>query len=170
MKQHPRPPPLHRSSRARPPRPTRPPSSPRLTRRTGRPKLASGRTGPRRTGAKVQQYEREKLPEAERAAAEAEERGRTAATQAFGQRLATSEIRTAAAEAGADLSGVFDYLDLSRFVAEDGEPDAKAIKAFVGGLPAREAPPAPAFDGGTRTPAPAPQGMTGLIRKAAGRA
>lgn len=119
--------------------------------------------------AKVQQYEREKLPEAERAAVDAEERGRQAATQEFGKRLATSEIRAAAATAGADLAGVFDYLDLGRFVGEDGEPDAKAIDAFVGGLPKKEAP-TPSFDGGSRTPTPPQQGMTGLIRKAAGRA
>ena len=71
---------------------------------------------------------------------------------------------------GADLAGVFDYLDLSRFVGDDGEPDEKAIKAFVGGLPKKgdEAP--PSFDGGTRTTPAAPQGMSTLIRKAAGRA
>jgi hypothetical protein len=119
--------------------------------------------------AKVQQYEREKLPEAERAAAEAEARGRTAAAQEYGKRLATSEIRAAAASEGADLAGVFDFLDLSRFVGEDGEPDEKAIKAFVGGLPKKNPEP-PSFDGGSRTPAPAQQGMSQLIRKAAGRA
>ena len=124
----------------------------------------------RDNAAKLREYEREKLPEAERAAADAEERGRKAATQEYGKRLATSEIRAVAATAGADLAGVFDYLDLSRFVGEDGEPDAKAIEAFVEGLPKKEAP-TPSFDGGTRTSPPAPQGgMTGLIRKAAGRA
>jgi hypothetical protein len=120
--------------------------------------------------AKVQEYEREKLPEAERKIAEAEARGRTAAAQEYGKRLATSEIRATAASEGADLAGVFDYLDLSRFVGDDGEPDDKAIKAFVGGLPKKgdEAP--PSFDGGTRTTPAAPQGMSTLIRKAAGRA
>lgn len=97
--------------------------------------------------AKVEQYEREKLPEAERAAAEAEERGRKAAASEFGQRLATSEIRAAAATAGADLTGVFDYLDLARFVDENGEPDEKAIKSFVAGLPAKD-------DGKRRAPRP----------------
>lgn len=109
------------------------------------------------------------MTDAERAIAEAETKGRTAATAEFGKRLATSEIRAAAATAGADLAGVFDYLDLGRFVGDDGEPDEKAIKAFVEGLPQKENP-APSFDGGSRTPAPAQQGMSGLIRKAAGRA
>lgn len=109
------------------------------------------------------------MTDAERAIAEAETKGRTAATSEFGKRLATSEIRASAADAGADLAGVFDYLDLARFVGDDGEPDDKAIKAFVGGLPKKD-PGAPSFDGGTRTPPPAQQGMSGLIRKAAGRA
>lgn len=109
------------------------------------------------------------MTDAERAVADAEAKGRTAATSEFGKRLATSEIRAHAADAQADLAGVFDYLDLSRFVGEDGEPDDKAIKAFVAGLPKKD-PGTPSFDGGTRTPPPAQQGMSGLIRKAAGRA
>lgn len=123
-------------------------------------------------GTKANEFDKQRkaaMTEAERAVAEAEERGRTAAASDFGKRLATSEIRAVAADAGADLAGVFDYLDLTRFVGEDGEPDAKAITAFVGGLPKKD-PGTPSFDGGTRTTAPAPQGMTGLIRKAAGRA
>lgn len=109
------------------------------------------------------------MTDAERAVAEAEARGRTAAVTAFGQRLATSEIRAAAASVGADLDGVFDYLDLSRFVGDDGEPDMKAVKAFVGGLPVKSSTP-PGFDGGPRTTAATPQGMSQIIRKAAGRA
>jgi hypothetical protein len=123
-------------------------------------------------GTKANEFDKQRkaaMTDAERAVAEAEERGRTAAASTFGKRLATSEIRAVAADAGADLAGVFDYLDLSRFVGEDGEPDTKAIAAFVGGLPKKD-PGTPSFDGGTRTTAPAPQGMNGLIRKAAGRA
>jgi hypothetical protein len=109
------------------------------------------------------------MTDAERAVAEAEARGRTAAVSEFGKRLATSEIRATAATEGADLAGVFDFLDLGRFVTDDGEPDEKAIKSFVAGLPKKD-PGTPSFDGGPRTPPPAQQGMSGLIRKAAGRA
>ena len=109
------------------------------------------------------------MTDAERAVAEAEAKGRTVAASEFGKRLATSEIKAAAADAQADLAGVFDYLDLTRFVGEDGEPDEKAIKAFVEGLPKKD-PGTPSFDGGTRTAPAAPAGMNGLIRKAAGRA
>lgn len=118
--------------------------------------------------AKVQQYEREKLPEAERQIAEAEERARAAAAQDYGKRLARSEITAAAATAGAEIGGVFDYLDLGRFVGDDGEPDTKAITAFVDALPKRGAAP-PSYDGGTRTTSPA-KDMNQFIRQAAGRA
>lgn len=74
------------------------------------------------------------MTDAEKAVVEAEERGRTSAASEFGKRLATSEIRAAAATAGVALDGVFDYLDLSRFVDESGEPDQKAIKSLVAGL------------------------------------
>lgn len=109
------------------------------------------------------------MTDTERAIEEAKAAARQEATSTFGKRLATSEIRAAAADAGADLAGVFDFLDLGRFVTEDGEPDEKAIKSFVAGLPKKD-PGAPSFDGGPRTSPPAQQGMTGLIRKAAGRA
>jgi hypothetical protein len=105
---------------------------------------------------KAQEFEKQRkaaMTEAERAVAEAEERGRTSATEAFGKRLATSEIRAAAADADRDLAGVFDFLDLTRFITEDGEPDEKAIKSFVDGLPSRNA---------TRSPRPdANQGRSG---------
>lgn len=95
------------------------------------------------------------MTDAERAVSEAEARGRTAATEAFGKRLATSEIRAAALDADRDLTGVFDYLDLTRFLDEDGEPDDKAIKAFVDGLPVRD-------EGKPRAPKPdANQGRSG---------
>lgn len=119
--------------------------------------------------AELEKQRKASMTEAEKAVAEAEERGRTAATQAFGQRLAKSEIRAVATEAGAELAGVFDYLDLNRFVGEDGEPDSKAIKSFVDALPKKDAQP-PSFDGGGRATAAAAPGMSQLIRKAAGRA
>lgn len=95
------------------------------------------------------------MTDAERAVVEAEERGRTAAALDYGKRLATAEIRAAALDTGRDLTGVFDYLDLTRFLNDGGEPDDKAIKAFVDGLPVRD-------DGKPRAPKPdANQGRPG---------
>jgi hypothetical protein len=105
------------------------------------------------------------MTDAERAVAEAEAKGRTAAATEFGKRLATSEIRAAAADVKADLTGVFDYLDLTRFI---GEPDAGAIKAFVDALPKKEALP-PSFDGGGRSTATGGDDMNKLIRAGLGR-
>jgi membrane protein involved in colicin uptake len=118
--------------------------------------------------AELEKQRKASMSEAEKAVAEAEQRGRTTAASDFGKRLARSEIRATAADASADLEGVFDYLDLGRFVGEDGEPDAKAIKAFVDGLPKKAT--TPSFDGGTRGTARAGGDMNQLIRRAAGHA
>lgn len=103
----------------------------------------------------LEKQQQASMTEAERAVAEAESRGRTVATQEYGKRLATSEIRAAALDSDRDLTGVFDYLDLTRFLDDDGEPDDKAIKAFVDGLPVRD-------EGKPRAPKPdANQGRSG---------
>jgi hypothetical protein len=120
---------------------------------------------------KAQEFDKQRkaaMTDAERAVAEAEERGRTAAVSEFGQRLAKSEIRAAASDAGVSLDGVFDYLDLGRFVTEAGEPDTKAINGFVAALPKKDT--TPSFDGGPRTPAPVAGDMNAALRKATGRA
>lgn len=111
------------------------------------------------------------MTEAERAVAEAEERGRKAATSDFGSRLAKSEFVAAAARRNPsfDAAAVLEDLNLARFVTDDGEPDAKAIEAAVVRL-VPEPSGSPSFDGGARTPPPVQTGMSSLIRKAAGRA
>jgi hypothetical protein len=103
----------------------------------------------KQAAAELDKQRKAAMTDAELAVAEAEERGRKTALGEFGKRLATSEIRAAAADANADLTGVFDYLDLGRFVDENGEPDEKAIKSFVAGLPVKD-------DGKPRTPRPDP--------------
>lgn len=131
---------------------------------------AAHRTEKNALAKELEDVRKSSMSEAEKAVAEAEARGRTTAATEFGKRLATSEIRAEAASAGADITGVFDYIDLTRFVGEDGEPDTKAIKAFVGALPTKEMPP-PSFDGGSRTPPSGGRGdMNQMLRKASGRA
>ena len=108
------------------------------------------------------------LSESERAIADAEQRGRTAAMADIGKRLAKAAIETAAAKRNADFNPAgLDYLDLTKFVGEDGEPDAKAISAYVeANIPAT--PGTPSFDGGARKPAPTGGDMNSIIRRAAG--
>ena len=111
------------------------------------------------------------MSEAEKAIAEAEVKGRTAATAEFGKRLAKAALDTAAARRNPDFdTAALEYVDLSRFVGDDGEPDAKAIAAAVERLVPTASGAAPGFDGGTRTSTPKGADMNSLLRQAAGRA
>lgn len=120
----------------------------------------------------LDEFKKSSMSDAEKAVAEAEERGRTAAASEFGKRLARTEFDAVAGRRNPDFdtASALEYVDLGKFVGEDGEPDTKAIKAAVERLVPEPANGAPSFDGGTRTTAPAPQGMSQIIRKAAGRA
>jgi hypothetical protein len=112
------------------------------------------------------------MSESERAIEEAKQAARTEAATNYGKRLARTEFDALAGRRNPDFdtASALEYVDLTRFVGEDGEPDSKAIKAAVERLIPAPADGPPSFDGGPRTPAPAPQGMSQIIRKAAGRA
>jgi len=133
-----------------------------------------------RTEAKAAAVELDKvrsasLSEAEKAVAEAEKRGRSAAATEFGQRLVRSDFVAAAARRNAefDAAAVLDDLNLARFVGEDGEPDTaaigKAVERLVPELSAGSPRP-PSFDGGARTTPPPAVDMNTALRRAAGRA
>lgn len=111
------------------------------------------------------------MSETEKAIAEAEAKGRSNATAEFGKRLAKAALDTAAARRNPDFdTAALEYVDLSRFVGDDGEPDTKAIAAAVERLvPAAGGAPA-GFDGGSRTSSPKGGDMNSLLRQAAGRA
>ncbi|MFI7014392.1 hypothetical protein [Streptomyces sp. NPDC050164] len=88
------------------------------------------------TRAKTNHTELEKLrtanmSEQEKAVAEAEKAGRTAAASEYGQKLAAAEFRAAVAAAGIDLGDAAEYIDVNRFVGEDGEVNVAAIKSAV---------------------------------------
>lgn len=112
------------------------------------------------------------MTDAERAISEAEAKGRTAATTEFGKELAQTQFDALAGRRNPDFdtAKALKRLDLSSLLGEDGRPDMKEIQAAVDDLVPAPADGPPSFDGGTRTPAPAPQGMSQIIRKAAGRA
>lgn len=133
---------------------------------------AKYRTEAKASAAEVEKVRQASMTEAEKAVAEAETRGRTAATADFGKRLATSKFEALASKRNPafDTAPVLEIIDVGRFVGDDGEPDEKSITAAVEKLvPAAEAG-VPNFDGGPRGTPPAPSGMNGLIRKATGRA
>jgi len=124
---------------------------------------------------KAMQREIEKLRQAqmteqERAVAEAEKRGRQSALGEVGTRLARVRFDALAARRNPDYdtSGL-DFIDLKRFVADDGELDEKALAAAVERLvPAAQTGP-PSFDGGARKTASPTASMDALIRRQAAR-
>ena len=111
------------------------------------------------------------MTEAERAVAEAEQRGRTTATTEFGKRLARTEFDAIAARRnpGYDSAQALEWVDLTRFVGENGEPDRDAIKQAVERLVPEPSSAPPSFDGGSRTPTAPTTDMNDVIRRAAAR-
>lgn len=112
----------------------------------------------------LEQLRQSRMTENEKAVAEAERRGRLAGAE----RLAKAELRaTAAGRVPKDaLDGFLEFADMKRFLAEDGEPDTKAIEAAVKKLGGTDR--ATDYDGGARTSAGKAPDMNNLIRRAAG--
>lgn len=108
------------------------------------------------------------LTEQEKAVAEAEQRGRSAALASTGARLARAEFRAAAAGQvdKETLDAYLEDVDLSKFLSEDGEPDTKAIEGRIKKLAGGST--KTSYDGGARTTAAAPADMNSLIRRQAG--
>lgn len=129
-----------------------------------------------RTANKALEKELETLRQAsmsadEKALAEAEARGRTAASTEWGSRLARSEFNAQAAKRNPEFKpeDVMDFVDLSKFVGEDGEPDVKAISSAVERLVPEPSNAPPSFDGGHRSSPPKGSNFSDVIRGAAGR-
>lgn len=108
------------------------------------------------------------MTEQERAVADAEQRGRTAALAGAGERLVRAEFRAAAAgRVDKDtLAAYLEDVNLGKFLGDDGEPDVKAIEARIGKLAGPVG--GTDFDGGARTPGAKPTNMNELIRRQAG--
>lgn len=82
----------------------------------------------------LEKVRQQNMSEQEKAVAEAETKGRTAAASEYGAKLAAAEFRAAVGLAGIDLGEAADLIDTRQFVGEDGEVDTKAIKAAVAKL------------------------------------
>lgn len=106
------------------------------------------------------------MTEQERAVADAATRGRTEALAGVGQRLAAAEFRAAAAGRLDNIDELLEDLNLGKFVAADGEPDLKAIRARVDKWAPKQQP--TDYDGGARSTRPAATNMNQLIRQRAG--
>ncbi|MFE9455975.1 hypothetical protein [Streptomyces californicus] len=74
------------------------------------------------------------MTDAEKAVEAARAEARTAALSEYGTRLADAELRAQAAKAGVELPPA-DFLNLSKFVGDDGSVNADVIGSFVSSLP-----------------------------------
>ncbi|MFP8960029.1 hypothetical protein ACLIYP_05570 [Streptomyces nanhaiensis] len=81
--------------------------------------------------AELEKLREQQMTEQERAVKEAEKAGRTAAAAEYGRRLAEAEFRAATAAAGVDLGDAAEFIDVGRFVGDDGEVNTAAIKSAV---------------------------------------
>ena len=121
--------------------------------------------------AKAQALEDASATETERAVKQARREAETETSQKWGTRLARSAFDAAAGRRNPDFNTdeALEYVDLSKFVGADGEPDAAAIKAAVERLVPAPADGPPSFDGGARSTAKTTD-FNQVLRQAAGRA
>jgi len=119
----------------------------------------------------LQERDMSELQRAQKAAVDADARAKEVAAR-YGERLARSHFDALAARRNPDAktAEVLEYVDLSRFVNEDGDLDEKGLAAAVARLIPEPQGGAPTFDGGARKSPPAGQDMNQIIRTAAGRA
>lgn len=106
--------------------------------------------------------------DAERAAAEAEERAYNAAMSGVVPRLVKAEFRAAAKGVleSDQLEALLEDVDLTKYVSDDGEPDLDKIDRKIKAV-APKAPP-PSFGQGDRGRAPKNTNMNDFIRRQAG--
>ncbi|MGW2539323.1 hypothetical protein ACWC5I_00225 [Kitasatospora sp. NPDC001574] len=73
------------------------------------------------------------MSDQEKALADARAEGRKSALSEVGTSLVQAEIRAQAATVGVSVST--EYLDLGRFLADDGRADAEKVKGYIESLP-----------------------------------
>lgn len=83
--------------------------------------------------AELDTFRQSQMSEQERAIEAAKAEARKAALSEVGTSLVEAEIRAQAATAGVTVPT--DYLDLNRFLSEDGRADGDKVKAFISSLP-----------------------------------
>lgn len=88
----------------------------------------------RNAATELEKLRKEHMTDQEKAVAEAEAKGRTAAAKDYGTKLAKAEFKAAVAAAGVDLGDAADLIDATQFVDDQGEVDEAAIKKAVAKL------------------------------------
>lgn len=113
---------------------------------------------------------RQSMSDTERAVAEAVSTARAEMAAAYGGRLVEAQVRAAAAGRPVDADALLDGLDRKRFLGDDGEPDTKAIAAWLDKVVPRSTEPVPLDLGqGQRPTGPTGADMNARLRQAAGR-
>ncbi|MCM1967802.1 hypothetical protein [Streptomyces sp. G1] len=87
----------------------------------------------KQTAAELDRLRQAQMTEQEKVLAQARHEARQDALSELGTTLAEAEIRAQAASAG--VSAPTDYLDLSRFLGDDGRADPEKVSAFISSLP-----------------------------------
>ena len=84
----------------------------------------------------LDQLKQASMSDLEKAVAQAKVEGRTEAAQQFGSKLASAEVRAAAAGRLTDqqVAVLLEGLNLTAFLTEDGEVDRKQVAKFVDGI------------------------------------
>ncbi|MCO1575021.1 hypothetical protein M8C13_04510 [Crossiella sp. SN42] len=82
----------------------------------------------------LEKYRMASMTEQEKAVADAEARGRTAAVTELGRELAQAKFEAAAAAKGIDLGDAADLIDTAKFLDDKGQVDTEAIKTAVAKL------------------------------------
>lgn len=128
--------------------------------------------------AKAREFERQQqaaMSDSERAIAEAKQAGRAEAASESARDLARARFDAFAVRRNPtldekQLDGLVEYIDMSRFLGEDGRPDSKALAAAVERLIPAPIPSVPGLDLGARGPAATGGDFNQVLRQAAGRA
>lgn len=115
----------------------------------------------------LEKLRRESMTELERVREEGKSEGRTEAARTVASRLVTAEVRAAAAGRPLDVAALLEGFDPTRFMTDDGEPDAKAITKWLDRIAPVGERKFPDLGQGVRG-SEAPQDMNALIRRQAG--
>lgn len=120
----------------------------------------------------LEKLKQQSMSDTEKAVAQAKTDGRLEALKEAGTRLVDAEVKAAAAGRDIDVPVLLQGLDRTAFLDADGNPDTKAITAWVDKLaPAtnRNANGRPDTGQGNRGQAPPATDMNQLIRQSLGR-
>lgn len=79
----------------------------------------------------LEQFKQQSMTDTEKAVEAARNEGRSEGAKSASERIARAEIRAAAAGRNVDVTALLEGVDAKRFLDDDGEPDTKAITAWM---------------------------------------